>query len=1220
MAKQLKTPKDRRDLYVEEVKKKILGPGFAEDVYEYPDLEHEIINQSPNLIYYTGVLFPEESDTTTTAHSTITSQQNSSVEYGNTDEDEDLLSDSQDVEEDTRVNEDAQLQSMPDTTREESSESDDWRTTLKPSHIGLITSVDPCASVQASISYAKYERISPVGVKAKLGGVQLSSLLATINAYDNEASIRKILSDNHLGSLAEIFLIDGSARTITLKQMPLVTVVKNGNVSRRPLQTSDFPKQTSELYDERILKLFGKLFTTMYQRVPVNIPKFNVDLNDKKQERKDIPGCSDLVYVTKIFPIGNKTYLKVIIINCTNDQKLFQSKVTLYSNGFSSYHDFNLSGFDRENEENEYIYRDELDFGKGVGCAVEWDEVHKHPEWIATTYTPLVAVKKFSNDANTKYDANIASYCRLYDLSIWGNESDIIPNLNKFVDAYLAWHNDQIRMANTEPQYKSISNNILTRQKTLYSRLKDNVNFLASNEEALECFKIANTAMYIQMVVSRDPVFKKNRELCETIRNLNFDDINFFKGKKSSTTPTYRPFQLAFLILNIKPTMDSSDPYRDVVDLIWFPTGGGKTEAYLALTAFTISYRRRYGTHNNIDVSGVSVIMRYTLRLLTSQQFERASFLICALDFLRKKCSTLDLGSERISIGMWIGGASTPNSVKALKEKKSSYENFFSSINSGCLPKGNPFPLAYCPWCGTKLVSTDNSNIQKGYGEDGTLHCTNYDCHFNDGLPIDYIDELIYDNPPTLLFATVDKFANIYLSKAGKLFGVKTSRCRPDLIIQDELHLVSGPLGSMVGLFETVVEELCKNGNSKPRIIASTATTRNTEFLIKQLYRREVSVFPASGIRYDDNYFSHVEVGNNKRLHLGIVPTGQKSVMTEIDLVAILVVSKFKLIVQTLKEQGVSLFDKNAVLQAITDNHISGDKDVIVSNIDDFWTLVLYYNSLKDLGRSKSRIPQEIMERIRVLYSYTENYESLDFILRGIDQRNREFTSREDSSRIKDLLTEAESRTKLAKSNSGNWRIASKMDIVQASNMISVGIDIPRWNLMVMVGQPRSTAEYIQSSSRVARTVDGLVINLMNPNRNREYSLFENYTSFHRMYYKYVEPLSATPFTEMTLDKMLANMVIAYMKHCKCLTAKDVDKNAFQDFKDFINNAQKIVDPTDIQLRTYINSSVDKINAAWSKTISPNVDYKDIQDLFELSSSMRSVDANSAIMIKDIDY
>ena len=208
---------------------------------------------------------------------------------------------------------------------------------------------------------------------------------------------------------------------------------------------------------------------------------------------------------------------------------------------------------------------------------------------------------------------------------------------------------------------------------------------------------------------------------------------------------------------------------------------------------------------------------------------------------------------------------------------------------------------------------------------------------------------------------------------------------------------------------------------------------------------------------------------------------------------------------------------------------------VLARVLDNYWATVLYFNSLKDLGRSRSRVSQEIFEGVRdhqYLYSIPN---SLAFLRpkNGFDQRVLEFTSRIDSSRIKSMLTRAETPVHLTANDNGGLTVEpNAVDLVFASNMISVGIDIARWNLMVMVGQPRSNSEYIQSSSRAARTTYGLVVNLMNPRRIREHSLFENYVPFHRTFYKGVEPLSITPLTPATIKHdVLANIVRIYRQY-----------------------------------------------------------------------------------------
>ena len=163
------------------------------------------------------------------------------------------------------------------------------------------------------------------------------------------------------------------------------------------------------------------------------------------------------------------------------------------------------------------------------------------------------------------------------------------------------------------------------------------------------------------MLISNKAYFGKKEVELENINNsIEYNNLSFFIN--SSFAPQYRPFQLAFFLLNLEAILnEDSEERNDIVDLLWFPTGGGKTEAYLALTAYTIISRNILNGENS---GGVSVIMRYTLRLLTAQQFERATKLILALEFLRRhliESERFNWGKLPISIGMWVGASTTPN-------------------------------------------------------------------------------------------------------------------------------------------------------------------------------------------------------------------------------------------------------------------------------------------------------------------------------------------------------------------------------------------------------------------------------------------------------------------------------------------------------------------------------------------------------------------------------
>ena len=762
---------------------------------------------------------------------------------------------------------------------------------------------------------------------------------------------------------------------------------------------------------------------------------------------------------------------------------------------------------------------------------------------------------------------------------------------------------------------------IIKKQHYTYDRLLRNIEFLEENELAFKSFLLANTSMYIQMLISNKNVFgKKGIELEDLKETHKYDDLEFFKNfedweifNPSNPEPLkYRPFQLAFFLLNIESIInDKSIDRNEIVDLLWFPTGGGKTEAYLALTAFTIISRRMMHKEN---AEGVSVIMRYTLRLLTAQQFERATKLILSLDFLRKQFDKSDafyFGKENVSIGMWVGASTTPNSFKDAKRIWKKISDEITKINgkkNGDYEKVNTLPIQSCSWCGCNLITKNKIGYYaQGYSATDSsfqAKCLNPDCAFSNELPIYFVDDKIYSNPPTLLFATVDKFAMLSHRKEGyKLFNsLSENKLPPDLIIQDELHLLSGPLGSITGLYESIVELLSTKRGRKPKIIASTATTRNTEHQVAMLYgNRTLNIFPPMGVTYDDNFFSFVSK-ESKRKHIGIMPTGKTALNTQIRMLGALMLSRIKL------------------YKHLKENDILND-DEIEDLLNNYWTLVSFYNSLKDVGKIYNKIPAEVTTYIKHLHSRNIlNKKPYGLNYYGLNGRTKELTSRIESNLIKNLLDELEEPFKL-KRKEGWTFVDGTVDLVLASNMFSVGIDIERLNVMLMNGQPKNIAEYIQASSRVGRKEKGIVFNLLDANRSRDKSYFENYVPFNTTYYKYVEPLSVTPYTQIALDKVVASLLVCFVRHKQGKNAMDFKGN-YEELKDFIK-----VRITNGKQLEYALERLEEISEKWLARVdaSPNLSYKDkdalIQKMSDLSDwslmmSMREIDTNSVIEIQ----
>ena len=346
----------------------------------------------------------------------------------------------------------------------------------------------------------------------------------------------------------------------------------------------------------------------------------------------------------------------------------------------------------------------------------------------------------------------------------------------------------------------------------------------------------------------------------EKVRRGHHPD--FDKDVDVAASRTWYPFQIAFILLNLPGITKLDHPERSesqeaLAGLLFFPTGAGKTEADLGFSAYTMGLRRLQGTvAGRSGENGIAVLMRYTLRLLTIQQFQRATALLCACESIRRK--SLEQGDGRwgktpFRIGLWVGRKTTPNwtddAAEAIKQIRG------NPTGHSYAGLGSPYQLTTCPWCGSPIDAgrnLDTSPYKQGvcrtftYCGDQTGQCIFSKRHApEEGLPVVVVDEEIYRRLPTMLIATVDKFAQMpWKGETQMLFGTVNGYCPrhgfkspdmedtsmhpatntglpavhsvehtalrpPDLVIQDELHLISGPLGTLVGLYETAFDKLC---------------------------------------------------------------------------------------------------------------------------------------------------------------------------------------------------------------------------------------------------------------------------------------------------------------------------------------------------------------------------------------------------------------------------
>lgn len=1124
---------EERDMIESQIRSNLLGPGAFKNLISYGNEEEEYVCGNPKNTYKIAVLHPIEQTPDSDLSEDISMAEDDEAENNVADDEETTLESKSEEEED--ISNDSFILN----------------------YCGLVfcTHAD-VESIRVDFSYAKYQKVGDENrnnISIKLGNYY-EDVVNYVNALDGNETQNELLQKINENDVKLSYYLSFNTEEKTLS-------VKNWDSKLSSLRLVKLQGRSNSAYS-----LLRSLFLDFYKRNFIRVTK-ELQLSEEEIELNEDVKC----HLQKYEENGKK-YVKILVQNTHENggvgHCLFQSELKV-SAPLQSYTDSMSINDDEENDIIQFIYRDVENFGKGVHCAADWNDDRTE---IWTSFIPMCDIPKFSNSI---MDESINECCTLRNLSHFHNDDENLMNqLSDFVHRYDTWIQEKRRNC-VDYNNNSIAQNIVDKQNALLERLQDNIQYLRENERALRCFRMANTAMLIQMVISRHPYFKKCREDVETtISNMEFFQQSGYVSE-SFSEPRYCPFQLAFLLMNVKSTFEEEDRYRKDVDLIWFPTGGGKTEAYLALTALTILERRTNPNISDDEKNGVSVIMRYTLRLLTAQQFERASNLIVSLQFLKR--SGLIPGSD-ITIGLWMGDC-----INQQRYRSRGIQGFLDGqIQS------NPFPVSYCPWCGQKIYRNPGSH---GYLEDLSLQCINHNCAYHNGLPINYSDERIYGNPPTLLFATVDKFANIHTNRAvNMLIGNRT----PDLIIQDELHLISGPLGSTVGFFEYIVERLSEIKGHRTKIVASTATTRNTEDLVKCLYNRKLNVFPAQGLSYDDNYFSYVEKdGKPMRRHIGILPYGIKSVTIEIRIAALLVVSRLCLLDKYLQEEHVDVNDAHAVFDAVTND------GKLIGILDSYWSIVFFFNSLKDVGRSTSRISHEFYECVRSLKLTNRYSDVLDYVIHGFDQRRCEFSSRSVTP-IKELLVAAESPTSLEITND-KISVDASLDIVFATNMISVGIDISRWNLMLMVGQPRSTAEYIQTSSRIARKSPGLVVNLLNSYRCRESSLFENYKTFHQAYYRFVEPLSSTPLTEAMIDQnVLKNIIKAYSDHiCQGASQDDIVNHLTQELSERFN--------LDDLTKEYLRGKILE-------------EYENAKESRGLAITLRYVNPNCHIKIDDLYY
>jgi hypothetical protein len=804
----------------------------------------------------------------------------------------------------------------------------------------------------------------------------------------------------------------------------------------------------------------------------------------------------------------------------------FQARMELHCDqGFRPRVD--LSGIGATDEDlrvSDLHYRDVCEYAVGRNTAAGWSVKSNQDELVTRVWTdplPCAEVERVAPNEDAELTGRVIfGMEQLATLAADGAGAlaGALSDLPKLYDSWI--QEERSKLSGLSPGRREVAEKLMEDMTHARRRIERGVEILQKDEKARIAFRLMNLAV------------------AASARHRNAGST---RDPATLNEPTWRPFQLAFILLNLCCLVDPYDSDRETADLLFFPTGGGKTEAYLGLAAFTIVHRRLHGP--GVLGAGVAVIMRYTLRLLTLDQLARAAGVVCALELMRAAPENVNdqgrrlLGDWPIEIGLWVGSDASPNRLGRTGDAdESTAVGRVRRYRNGRDRKA-PAPIKACPWCGTDFTP-DSFRCAPNNSAPTNLEirCANTSCEFNRDrpLPVLTVDEPIYRRLPAFLIATVDKFASMpWVGETGAFFGHVNryqdgvgffgasepgegrplangwSLSPPDLIIQDELHLISGPLGTVVGLYEAAIDQLASRGTGlkrvRPKIIASTATVRRAAKQIAALFdRHETRIFPPLGIDRTDSFFARTvpSTQNAARLYLGIAAQGRGPKLVFLR----------------------SLTTLLAAAQAAFDTNVSAETGV-VNAADPFMTAVCYFNALRELGGARRIVEDEVRDRVGRYGIQRRRVEPPDSPFADRQVREpMELTSRVST----DEVALAKQRLEAA-----FGRDANPVDVALATNMISVGLDISRLGLMLVQGQPKTAAEYIQATSRVGRDHHrpGLVVAVLNLHKPRDRTHFEQFGQFHRTFYRSVEATSVTPWAARALDRALAAAFVAAVRH-----------------------------------------------------------------------------------------
>lgn len=691
-------------------------------------------------------------------------------------------------------------------------------------------------------------------------------------------------------------------------------------------------------------------------------------------------------------------------------------------------------------------------------------------------------------------------------------------------------------------------------------------------DESTFCAEIAAFERGIELIRRNEDVLLAFKLTNETFR----------RGPKKTG---WRLFQIVFLVSQIPglcalaniPGSSKSD--LETVDIVYFPTGGGKTEAYLSVLVFHCFFDRLRG-----KTAGVTSWIRFPLRLLTLQQTQRVADTICVADIVRREQSDARLNSPSIAgfgVGYFVGKTSTPNELVNIDRFQ------FASAEQRALwdkardqrARQDWRRLMYCPSCRTKTVQIELDEQQTRINH----VCSNKGCKFSKGkIPVYVIDNEIYRYLPSVLVGTIDKLASVgNQRKMVQIFGDVDGFCTthgffkgrnccqrdcdsrdlkrtppaglsgPTLFIQDELHLLKEGLGTFDGHYETFVREVMSEirAGSQSKIIASSATIEKFERQVEHLYAvspTRARRFPGQGPKLGHSFYAET-LDYPQRRYVGLIPHNKTIFNSMLELL-----EYYHRVIQELLD--LPLGSANPYGGALPPG--SG---AWLELLDLFVTSTSYFLS----GRDMNSIRTDLDSHVNALFE-SSGLSPLKLVeLTGS-------TSTDEVAQTLEYLEEPKAGLE-------------RSTAVLATQMISHGVDIDRFNAMFFYGMPRQNAEYIQASSRVGRTNMGIAFVCHHPARERDQSHYALFEKYHQYLGQLVEPVAINRWAKFSINRTLPGLfmgVLLQLISNQRATGSNENPNAYymtdhvrreitsgrlrqEDFISILERAYNVVNPND---------------------------------------------------------